>query len=359
MKRLLPTLLFALLATAAQADVIKVGVLLPLTGEYDFMGKATLDGMQLALADAGSTKHRYKLICEDTELKPGRTALAARKLTTIDHADILVSMGGDEAIAVCPICDSKKIPHVASDWTLRWVEGYKYTVNVSQSCSDYATLLIKMMRRWGTKRVAILYPNSGFSVYTMPYIIDQLKKQPGMAIVACETFNPPVRDFRTILMKINEQKPDLIFSLTILPESEIVLRQARELGIGCRITGYFEDISERKLVKGISFICFTNPASQWFESYKARFHKEPPYSTSYGYDMMAAIIHDCEQFDHKPGAEEFVRGAKVMPSWVGASGIITPHKNGMITMPFKVVTYKNGQLIDDPQFADLNKEMGW
>jgi len=341
------------------ADIIKVGVLMPLSGEYDFMGRATFEGIQLALADAGQTRHQYKLICEDTGNTPGRTSLAAQKLINIDKVDVLISMGGDEAIAVCPLADRKKIPHLASDWTLKWVEGYKYTIDLSQSCDDYADLLIKMLHRWGSKRIAIIYANAGFSVYTMPYILDRLKKEPGITVVASESFNPPVRDFRTVIAKINEQKPDLLFSLTILPESEIILKQAHEVGLNCRGTGYYEDISEKKLAAGISFICFTNPTGKWFDAYKARFHREPPYSLSYGYDQMSCVIHAYEQSPRKPSAEALLKAAKSMPSWIGASGLVSPRQNGMIHIPLKVVTFKNGQMIDDPAFADLNKEMGW
>ena len=55
--------LFALLSLAAsisfaQADTVKVGAVLPLSGEYESSGAALREGMRVALKDNANTKHQ-------------------------------------------------------------------------------------------------------------------------------------------------------------------------------------------------------------------------------------------------------------------------------------------------------------
>ena len=355
-------ILFLTLAvfSIAQADTVKVGVLLPLSGEYDFVGKAVMDGFQMTLDEwKGKTKHTYQVIYEDTIFQPGRTSLAAQKLLNIDKVDIIVTIFGPEAMATAPLAESKKIPHMAGDWDLLWTQKYKYTFNLSQPCDDYANLELKMFKRWGCHRVALIWQNSADWVYAMPYMTKAFTSDPSITLVANERFNSPVRDFRTMLAKINETKPDLIVVDSILPESEIILRQARELGINCIITGYYEDLSEKKLGEGMSFICFTNPDGEWIGKYRSRYGHDPAYSTNWGYDQMTTIIKAFESFEHKPTGIKVTNSVPKIRPWVGASGLLIPRADRMIDAPLKVVKYHDGKMVADPNFADLNKAMGW
>jgi branched-chain amino acid transport system substrate-binding protein len=348
------------LVCAAHADVIKVGVVLPLTGEYDFVGKAQLDGMQMALTEAqGNTRHQYRLFCEDGEFQPGKSSLAAQKLLNIDKVDCICSIWGAGAMAVAPLAEARRIPHMANDWDLVWVQKYKYTLDLAAPCDLYAEMQLKMVQRWGCHRVALLWQHSADWIYGFPYVQKALQSDPSITIVFNQSFNAPVRDFRTVLTRVKEARPDLIIVLSILPESEIILRQARELGIACRMTGYYEDLSEKKLGEGMSFICFTNPEKSWVKRYKAMYKHDPAYSTNFGYDQMESLIHAYEGFEHKPDGMALVQAARKMPVWMGASGLMRPRADGMLVQPLWIVKYRNAIMIDDPQFADLNKEMGW
>jgi len=318
--------IFAALATillllhTAEADIIKVGVVIPLTGEYDFVGKANLDGMQMALAEAaGKTKHQYQLCVEDCEFIPSKTSMATQKLINVDKADIIASMWGPEASAVGPLCEAKKIPHIANDWNLIWTQRWKYTMSLSAPCDKYADITLKMVQRWKCKRIALIWQNSADWFYGVPYVINALNRDPSIKLVFNENFNSPVRDFRTTLSKVKETHPDLFIVLSILPESEIILRQAKEMGINCRMTGYYEDLSDKKLVEGLSFIDLTNNEAHWADKYKARYKHEPPYGANFGYDQMQCVIRAYECFDKKPNAQDLISATTKLKPWMGAS----------------------------------------
>jgi branched-chain amino acid transport system substrate-binding protein len=103
---------------SAQAqDAIKVGVLLPLSGNFTPNGQQTLTGIKMYLDEIGSTAagHKLELVVEDTQGKPDVAVTKARKLVERDGVAVLsgiVSSG--EALAVNDYSRESKIPLVLS-----------------------------------------------------------------------------------------------------------------------------------------------------------------------------------------------------------------------------------------------------
>ena len=356
-----PLTLFLTLAlvVALNADVIKVGAVLPFSGDSAFLGEGMREGMQFALQEHPSARHKYQLIFEDSESKPGRTSLIAQKFANIDKVNVICSIWGPECMAVCPIAENKKVVHMAGEWDTVWTKKYKYTVMLAPLCDDYGALQYKMIKRWGSRRIAILQENTADFDYAVPDFLAPLKNDSALTITCHEVYNPPVRDFRTVLIKAKETKPDLLLIWANQPESEIILRQAKEMGLGCRISGYLENLPEPAIAEGISEICDSNPDEGFNTKYRAKFKHEPPFYAAYGYDQMDTIIRGCEKFDKTPASEELIHALATLEPWRGASGMIRPGSDRNLRMSFRILRYVNGKEVFDPDFADLNKELGW
>jgi branched-chain amino acid transport system substrate-binding protein len=353
-------MLAAALWGVAQADVIKIGAVLPFSGENAFLGEGMREGMQYALAECGPTHHQYKLIFEDSEYKPGRASLVAQKFANVDKVNVICSIWGPTAMAVCPISEGKKILHMAGEWDLYWTQKYHYTINLAPFCDDYAAIQYKMIKRWSACRIAILQENSADYNYAVPDFLAPLKNDKTLTIVYHETYNVPVQDFRTMLIRVKEAKPDILLVWGNQPETEIILRQSKEMGLTCRITGYFEALPEPKIAEGISYISDSNPDEAFNTAYRAKYKHEPPFYASYGYDQMQTIIKGFEKFpDKAPGSDELIKAMTGLSPWRGASGMIYPGPSRNFRMAFKILKYDHGRAIPSPDFADLNKEMGW
>src|ERR1700744_4436963 len=115
MKKLLSISLIALLAIAAQAkETIKIGIVLPLTGNMAQTGEMGRKGALMCINErASSAKFDYKLIFEDDEFVFSRTAMAIKKLKNFDHADVIVTMWGyGSDIALPYLADKPDIIHL-------------------------------------------------------------------------------------------------------------------------------------------------------------------------------------------------------------------------------------------------------
>ncbi len=79
--------------SAVKNQQVTVGVILPLTGQYSVIGETVKNGMEMSLKalPAGEQKS-IKLIFEDDKYTTKDALSAYQKLTSLDHADIIVSI---------------------------------------------------------------------------------------------------------------------------------------------------------------------------------------------------------------------------------------------------------------------------
>ena len=99
------------------AEQIKIGVVVPMTGNLAFLGEGIRDAMLLAKQDLGSTQYAYELIFEDDQLDPKMTASAVNKLIGVNKVDAIVSFGSGPGNVVGNIGEQNKVVHfgIASD----------------------------------------------------------------------------------------------------------------------------------------------------------------------------------------------------------------------------------------------------
>jgi branched-chain amino acid transport system substrate-binding protein len=96
--RLTVALALSLLIVAARpagaADPIRIGYIGPLTGIFAQSGKDMLDGLKLALDQANNEAagRKIELIAEDSEGNPATALAKYRKLTTLDHINVLTGV---------------------------------------------------------------------------------------------------------------------------------------------------------------------------------------------------------------------------------------------------------------------------
>ena len=114
--------------SAQAADPLSVGVLLPMTGVFAPIGAEQLNGMQLAVEEAGGevAGRKINLIVEDTEAKPDVGLSKARKLVMSERVDVLAGVVSSAvALAVAPFTSSQKVPLVISNASANAITGEK------------------------------------------------------------------------------------------------------------------------------------------------------------------------------------------------------------------------------------------
>ena len=100
---------------AQQSDPIKIGVLLPITGPFSYMGRQVMAGVNLYLAENGSTVagRRIELLVKDDEGKPDSNKRIAQELLVSEKVTALAGFGlTPQALATAPLATQAKTPMV-------------------------------------------------------------------------------------------------------------------------------------------------------------------------------------------------------------------------------------------------------
>lgn len=128
-KKLVSTALCMIMAASVlggcgkkDAGTIKIGAVLPLTGDVATFGQSTKNGIQLAVDETnkkgGILGKKIETVYEDDQNTPSSSANAGQKLINNDNVIALIgSVTSKCSIALGPIANESKIPMITSDST--------------------------------------------------------------------------------------------------------------------------------------------------------------------------------------------------------------------------------------------------
>lgn len=105
--RLLLFLVFILLGSLADAfaerPAVKIGVLVPLSGDMALHGREIQNALELAQKKHANTYYDYRFVFEDSRLEPARTASAAKRLIHQEKVDVIITLWPPTANIVIPM----------------------------------------------------------------------------------------------------------------------------------------------------------------------------------------------------------------------------------------------------------------
>ena len=213
----------------AEGQVIKIGVVAPLTGGASVYGTNLVKGAELALKQLDMTKNTYQLFVEDDGTNPAQAASAAQKLINIEKVDAILAVTSGTGNAVKPLAVSAKIPHICLCSDTRVAEApYSFT-NILMA-DDEARTWLAHAKTLGVKNISIIRQNqSGFNL-----LVDSLVAQAtssGFTIVYDEKIEPAVKDFKTSIAKARAAKPDVILVGFFPPQIDIIGKELKSLGV--------------------------------------------------------------------------------------------------------------------------------
>jgi branched-chain amino acid transport system substrate-binding protein len=360
-KFLLCSALIALLVSCKRhgTEEVPIGVILPLSGGGASLGKACLNGVQLAADDfnadsAGSL--RVRLIVEDDQLKPAVGVSVFQKLTSVDKVKAVIGpLSSGVTLAVAPLAENAHVVILspgASAPALTTAGDYIFRNELSEQygAKIQAELAIKPL---GFKRIAMFYPNNEYGVGTAT-VFRESYAQLGGKIVGDEAFQPETTDFRTALTRIKRANPDAIF---VIFQDEIVniVKQKTELAVPGTIytTPVIEDSAILhdlgSLAEGIIHTHYgtfdsnasTGRSAEFVKRYVARFGQTPTYYSAQGYDAGALLFRALK--DAGGNTDSIKSALHQIKSFPGVTGETSFDKNGDVTKPVSLRIIRNGQ----------------
>ncbi|MET4807240.1 amino acid ABC transporter substrate-binding protein [Limibacillus sp. MBR-115] len=236
-------------AGAAQADTIRLGSAISLTGKYSTNGAHTKNGYDLAaklLNDAGGVMvggvaHKIEIVYYDDESTPARGAQLAERLIQQDGVQFLLgpySSGLTKAIA--PVTENYGVPMVEANGASRslFTQGYKYLFAVLSTSEQYLTSAIALAAEIAEKEgkkasdvtIAGAFENDPFSQDVRAGVLADAEKF-GMKVVIDDKLPPELNDMSATLTKVKALKPDVLVVSGHSKGAALAIRQLSEMGV--------------------------------------------------------------------------------------------------------------------------------
>lgn len=258
----------------ASGEPILIGTIQPMTGPYAAFGVKFYQAYNLAADEinaAGGIKGRpIQIVFEDSQDKLDLAQTAARKL--VENPQILALMGGrlsGAGMAIAQIAEREHIAylvdHPSADIITK--SGFQWTFRLNPASSFNSVPLQRFLKEYAKdiQTVALLYENSVYGKgVTEPF--KSWLTQNGYQVVMSELYPPLSLDYRDLLNKVKAQNPDLLFLASNIPDSALIIRQSRELGLTPKlISGAGAGFSINEFIEqagdAANSVCSTGPWS--------------------------------------------------------------------------------------------------
>lgn len=235
-------------APAAAAQVIKIGINAPLTGDIPKVGEGTKFAAEMWLEqiggklEVGGRTHRVELVIEDNESKAESAAAATAKLATQDQVLVMIGpQASKQAVPAGEVANNLRMPMI-SPWSTNprttldrpWVFRTPFLDDFQGPvAANFVT------EEFGFKKAAVLYDvASDYPKGLAEFFKSAWEKIHGPgSVVAFESFTTKDRDFSAQLTKIRRSGAEFFFTPQYYDEVPLIVQQARQLGWDKPIVG--------------------------------------------------------------------------------------------------------------------------
>jgi branched-chain amino acid transport system substrate-binding protein len=325
-------------------ETVKIGVILPLTGDMAFAGEDVKNGLLLAKAQKTDSHHKYQFIFEDNELDLKRTASAAQKLLNINRVDVLITLWPPAASVVAPMAEQAKVLHYTIAWDPAIAQKHRYTLSHQSMDDSHVKETLNLLNKKKFKRAAFFQLNeAGFNIGTELMLSEA--KNYGIEFVEKVIFNPSQKDFRSEITKASTKNPDVYLIWAVYPEAEIIIKQLREQGISTPVTGFFDVVQNYDLIEGVTFVSEISATDEFQELYRKRYNTDFKLKAPNAFDIFNLLTKSYEATPKaKSDANSVIAQLKSIKDFPGAVGTVSIDEWGNSEYPAVWHKVENGKI---------------
>jgi len=329
----------------ASKGTIKIGAILPLTGDAAAYGEAARNVLQLAAEEinqnGGINGQNLELIIEDGKCNGKDAASAMQKLANVDKTKFVI--GGfcsGESLAAVPVATESKVVLLSpgsSSPDLTGVSPYFFRIFPSDAGQGELDAKAANEKKW--KTIAFIQEQAEYTTGIQKVFTARFEELGGKTVV--EGFSTGVTDFRSSLAKLKSQKPDALFvNSNGSANLGRILKQVKEMNwtipllLNEAILGDAKSIEENKSLLegaiGVEFVAdATNPKYQkLLESYKQKYEQDLPFQNYAHTEYDAVYIARDGIMTVGNDGEKLATWSRTIKDWDGASGKVTIKPDG-------------------------------
>ena len=377
-------------ATVTSGDAIKVGALLPMTGDLQAFGETSFNGVKLALNeinDAGGVMGKpLALQVGDTQTAPQPSIDAAQKLASLENVVAIIgALSSGNTIPVAESVTSKNsVPQISNASTspvITDLEDGDYLFRTVPSDAFQGSALAEVAGEQGLEKLAIIYVNNDYG-QGLADSFQAAFEAAGGTISGSIPFEPGQASYRGELAQLAAGDAEALTLISYPDNGVVILKQALEEGFfekfvfsdGMKAPEVIDAIGAEYLNGAFGTVAQAptdSNAFKTFESaYQASFGELPPKPyIDTAYDAMMILALAIEQAGNTDGPAirdalrdvanapgvviepgEWAKAAAAIANgedidYVGASGSCELDENGDVAGSFAHWAIENGEIV--------------
>lgn len=340
---------------------IKIGAMLPLTGDIATFGQSAKNGLELIAEEVnkkgGIDGKTVKFVYQDDENKPASSANVTQKLINDEKVVALIgSIASSCSIADGPIATENKIPMVTPTSTNPKVttQGGEYVFRACFIDPFQGTVLAKFASEdLKATTAAVLYDVANDYSKGLAEFFKANFEKAGGKVVAYETYNTGDQDFNAQLTKIKGTNPQVLLLPDYYQTVGIIAKQARAAGITATFLGGDGwDSPELFTIGGdaVNNGYFSNHYSpddtskevqDFIAAYKAKYNATPDALAALSYDAAKILLTAIDKADSLDGAK--IAEALKATNGTFVSGAVTYDKDRNPVKGAVIIKTENGK----------------
>ena len=215
-------------------DILKVGLILPLTGSFSSTGRQIAAAAKLYVQQHGDTVagRKIELIIKDDTGNFELTRRFAQEFLVNDKVSVLAGFGyTPAALAAAPLSAARKVPEIIMGAaTSSLTEKSPYVVRTSYTLAQVSVPAAEFAVKGGAKTAVTLVTDYGPGIDGENSFKKEFEKAGGRVL---DTLRVPIRnaDFAPFLQKARDLDPDTLFVFVTADQGAAFVRQYMERGL--------------------------------------------------------------------------------------------------------------------------------
>ena len=359
--------LFLCIGIAAPAASIKVGIVLPLTGDQAKFGEIEKRSFEMAAeeinAKGGVKGNKIELLFEDDTGKPDVGRSAVEKLISRDKVAVLTGgYSSSVTAAATAVAQQFKMPFLVTTGSADDIteKGYDHIFRINPPASEYPASVVTFLEENVKPQTAvILYENSLFGQSSSKSFEKDCEAMK-VKVLLKEGYNKGAVDFKPLLTKVKAMNPDLVYMVSYVMDAALLMRQAKELDLNAKIfigggAGFTLPEFAKNAGDAANFVYSATlwsenspypGAREYFDKYAKKFKEDTEYHGAEAYASLYVVADALKRA--KSLAAKDVRDALAATDMMTAFGPVKFVSYGKKTqqnkLPTFLVQWQNGNL---------------
>lgn len=342
-------------------NVLKLGVIMPFTGEAAVYGENELHGVQIAVDEinknGGVDGAQIQLVVEDGKCNPEGGAAAGNKLMNIDQ--VMFIIGGScsgETLGFTPLAQEKMVLSISPSATSPSItDAGAFVFRTAPSdalagaiAADYA------YNEMAARSAAIIYETTDYA-QNLEKTFKARFTSLGGEVTVDEGFATGDKDFTAQVLKVKNKNPGVVYVVPQSPASAVlVVKQLKANGITAKLLSTEVTASDAVLTENatdLEGVVAIEPyydqgsekAAVFLAAYKAKAGKDPefPFFAAGAYSDVYLIAEAIEQVGYdSTKVADYLTGLR---NWTGALGTISFDDNGDVMTAYAVKSAVGGK----------------